>query len=976
MNNPPGNRLGRAWSLPWLNRANWRLALLVLLALCLGTLAYQARLVATLNVGWLGDQLFLPTSAGLGQADADAGRWFGDELNETSPTLRSRWTRQQARVLLPDVGGPTAATLIITAQGWPASTVAQPTITVAANGQSLGGFTATSNWAEYRIPLPAAAFQQGNLDLRLTSDQTLVSSADPRPKGVRVARLQLVDGASHGAVMPPLRPLALLAFTSVLGFLVLRRTLRRPNVAFALACSMVLAGAYGLAFTRIWAAAALPWLAGTALLALAVAFSGSFFRLAARLGDRFVATNAFAVGAVVALVAGVSYLAWKSVLSLAQAAPGILLVLLLAVGSLLAARVPGLVRLAQAIAAWLATRRGATAVLVGFLTLWLGYELYLIATLPGVGHADYADNAVVARNLVRGRGWVVDYVTQFYRLYPLLTRPQETWPLLQPVWITPFFLLFGPTDWAAKLPNLIATGILGVLVYRFGAQVWDRRVGLLAAILLLTSNLFVLLVINVTSDLIFVLLAFAVVSGVYAWGGGRHGDTKTRSSAERASGRQQSALSRFLLTRSSVPWFVRSVLLGILTGLMFLQKPANGVFAAAGCGLWLLVQIWRNRRQEPNAGGQRLRNRRVWQRPFVQALGGVVVWTVVASVILLPYLVRNDRLSAQTNHIYGSLVYSTESRDAWVWGYAPREFYIYQIYTPEGGLSETQGLPDRSWILRWGFDRTLAKVERQVEAVRDYLAPVWVGLPNNLSDIVSGRDEKRLFFEVGAWLSFLGALIVLRRRCALVGLIVLAFLPYTLFLVAYWHADEERYFVALMPWLALFAALAIWCVHDQVARLAGGRFAPFALLLALVLAGSVVGPSIPIMQQKIVEWHYADSDRLAYAWLRTNTAPDAAVMTRVPWQLNWHSERPALMIPATKDRTRLLQLARYYGVRYLSFDVGQRPDQATQQMIKQMVTDPALGFHEEYRSPILFGDVPTLIYRFPDNYGNVPELRP
>ena len=49
--------------------------------------------------------------------------------------------------------------------------------------------------------------------------------------------------------------------------------------------------------------------------------------------------------------------------------------------------------------------------------IWVGYEAYVVAGLPYVGHADYADNAVVARNLLAGRGWVVDYVTQFYRLY-------------------------------------------------------------------------------------------------------------------------------------------------------------------------------------------------------------------------------------------------------------------------------------------------------------------------------------------------------------------------------------------------------------------------------------------------------------------------------------------------------------------------------------------------------------------------------
>src|SRR5258708_444687 len=143
--------------------------------------------------------------------------------------------------------------------------------------------------------------------------------------------------------------------------------------------------------------------------------------------------------------------------------------------------------------------------------IWIGYEAYVVAGLPYVGHADYADNAVVARNLLAGRGWVVDYVTQYYRLYSGVTRPQETWPLLQPVWIVPFFALFGPTAWAAKIPNLLFTAALALLIYTAGARLWDRRVGLTAALIILTNYLFFRLVIYTTSDLAFTVFAFGAI---------------------------------------------------------------------------------------------------------------------------------------------------------------------------------------------------------------------------------------------------------------------------------------------------------------------------------------------------------------------------------------------------------------------------------------------------------------------------------
>lgn len=937
-----------------------RLAAIIILALVGSALAYQTRPIADISVGWFGDRMFLPASAGLGQSEATSGHWYGDELTGDSPTGRARWTRTRAAMTFPNFGARGSAELIIQAQGWPEDVVRepgqlrQPVVTVAANNVILGDFTPTSAWKEQRLSIPAEALGNGDLHIELSSPDSFTNtsqSGDIRPKVLRVARVQVIGGEPSGITLPPFWPMFLLICAGSAAYFTIGHALRRPNIALFIAALSIIAGALAVAYMRAWAGALLPWVAAALLIVLALAYAADFRGLLADGIRHIERTGALRFGLTAAFASGLLYLFAQTLIA-NFAALGLLVVLLAA---LLLSRSAKAVRQAAALVAWLNTRRGALVVLSVFLIVWLGYEAWIVFTLAGVGHADYSDNAVVARNLVQGRGWVVDYVTQFYRLYPGLVRPQETWPLLQPVWIAPFFLLFGATDWAAKLPNLIFTLVLAILVYRFGARHWGRRIGLTATILLLTSYLFFLLVINVTSDLGFVVLSFAVIGLVYAWGtgGGRRTvATEQKNDYSPSTAHRQPPV----------------LLLGLLTGLMLLQKPANGVFVAAGCGLWLL---WRN-------SEFRIQNFELFGPGFLSVLRRFVpllVWTGLTLAIFTPYLVRNLALSAQ-NNIYGSFVYSTESRDAWVWGYAPREFYIYQIYTPEAGLSETQGLPDRSWILRWGFDRTLEKVENQVEAVRDYLSPAWSNLPNGWSEIVSGRESKRLFFVAGAWLSFLGLASAIRNRGSLVALLGLAFLPYTLFLTLYWHADEERYFVALMPWLALFAALAVWRIYGWLAAAANGRFGPVAVLVACLLVAAVVAPSGPEIGKRIKERDQSDSDRVAYEWLRTNTRPDEAVMTRVPWQLNWHAERPALMIPATTSREKLLQLARYYRIRYLVVDVGQRPDPATRKMLDDMLSDKALGFTVAYESPVLFDVNPTRVYRFPADYGGVPELRP
>ncbi len=104
--------------------------------------------------------------------------------------------------------------------------------------------------------------------------------------------------------------------------------------------------------------------------------------------------------------------------------------------------------------------------------------LAVVAHMDFIGHADYADTAVRARNLVRGQGDTVDYVAQFYRAYPAtITHPAETWPPLL-VWMTALAFRFaGVSTVAAKLPNVVVMAGLLALVAGIGAWRWGRRVG-------------------------------------------------------------------------------------------------------------------------------------------------------------------------------------------------------------------------------------------------------------------------------------------------------------------------------------------------------------------------------------------------------------------------------------------------------------------------------------------------------------------
>jgi 4-amino-4-deoxy-L-arabinose transferase-like glycosyltransferase len=963
-----------------------QLLLVLLVSVIVGVMAYQAPPSGRVRVGWLGDRLFLAATSGLGADALARGDLYADDLTPDSPTLRSRWARQHALITLPNLGAGAPLQLRLVAQGWPSDVldapVAQPTVTVRANGVELGSFTPAPEWATYSFALPA---RPSGADLRIELDathsftDTASFGADPRPKALRLAELSVqADTADLSAVYPPAsRAVALLGACALLLYLLLTRLVRGPLVVYGLTIVGVGLAGVGLAYSRIWMGAAL-WVALVGLgVLLLLAWQRQILGLARALVRRFTQGRALSYGLVAAALVLLGYalaqlFAWFGSFGeplFWQIFPDSLLYGLLGAGLLalvLALGRDGLPRLADGIVGLIGSRRGALTLLVGFGCLWIGYEAWVVAQLPYAGHADYSDNAVVARNLVAGRGWVVDYVTQFYRLNDGLTRPQETWPLLQPVWIAPFFMLFGASSWAAKLPNLIFNVILLVLVYRIGAQVWDRRVGLTAALFLLTNYLFFRLTIYVTNDLAFVVFSLGALYALYRatderpttddgadgtrWtvDGGRTTDDGGRMTVD---GERPPAIGYRL---SAIGYLTLS---GLLTGLMMLQKP-SGAMIALGMGLWLIAQ-----RTPSSWAGLRLllAPRNLWR-----TLAPIAAWTLLALLVLSPYLARNMAL-------FGRPVYSTESYDAWVLGYrgpgSEPWADIYDVFAPELG---GPGLPDRSWILRWGFDKTLDKFGRQVDALRNYVMPVWRGLPEGPAQLFGDNERKNIASDLGAWLALIGVIGALRYRRRLLGLLAAAYAPYVLFMLTYWRTDEERYWVLLLPWLALLAAWTIWAGYDKLAAISDRRWAPLGLVLVVAAVAGVVSFSRPDIAKKVrVEpgpelWQ---PDLTAYAWLDANLPPDAAVMTRIPWQLNWHTERPALMIPNTSDRALLLEIARHYGVEYLALENQQRVKGDAGQLLAPLLDHNNQvgavidGFELIYASPT--PDFRAFIYRLP-----------
>jgi hypothetical protein len=487
------------------------------------------------------------------------------------------------------------------------------------------------------------------------------------------------------------------------------------------------------------------------------------------------------------------------------------------------------------------------AVMVAF----VGVVVWALPQVVWIGHADYAENANVARNLVQGRGLTVDYVAQFYKDYPGISHPAETWPLLQPLLIAPFFAMFGPTTWAAKLPNLFILLALAWAVFVLASRLWDARVGLFAGVLTLLHPYFFNTVLYPINDLAFTAIFFAL--GWLVWRA-IYPDAAVRSP--------------------------RDVIgIGVLAGLLVWSKPSGGVLLA-GLGLWAFVVWWRQRHSEA-AGGV------PWRA--VALLAGAFV------VVLFPLVVRN--LVA-----LGTPYFSTESLDAWILRYWPYHDWedIYKVYV---------GAPDYPhprWVVGGKFG-----YQNLFDAIAINFRWVWE------KGVMGGIKNSE--FVIGP-LPLLGAAVgfaaLSRRVASLFAMVFVSIAIYGLFVLLYWHF-EGRYFQVAVPWLyMLFGWGVVWMWDRLRARFSSWKMSWVAWSVPLLAMAAFAWPSLSEIKDYLTFDTRPTSFTVAMDWLSRNSTASDVVMTRDPWELNWYTERKAVMVP-NDDLATVKKIVAQYGVTML-----------------------------------------------------------
>lgn len=936
---------------------DWRFAVYACFVVLAVILVFQAPSAVNIAVGSLGDRLFLQSSAGLSAQDAQL--WYGDELSADAASGRSRWTRATAHVVIPAFDQHADVSFVIRMAGWPSDVrntrTSQPQVHLDINDHEIAVFTPTTTFDDYYFVLPAAQNTYAALDMTIrVSDVFTATTAyqDVRPKGVRVERIAAATPNDWVALTMPHQSVVSLGFLyALLWYVIAIMLVRRVSVALMTSLGVVTVTIILMAFERVYVMALLPWLMLGLVGWCVWLLRSDIARMWYALYRAYARGAAIGCGLWVAVSTVIAYYMLRLPIPQFVSSPlaqyGVYVVsaaLVLLVGIFVPLRRP----LQWGIQAWI--KHSAILTLLVLVAAVSGAG-YVLMTAPFIGHADYADNVVVARNILAGRGWVVDYVSQFYRLYPSVTHSQETWPLLQPVWIVGAFVLAGANDMAARLPNLVFYALLLWLIAQAARRIWDARVGVVAIIIIATNAYLFRQLEYATTDLAFVVFTLGSMLAVY--------DMRAASFA-------QATPRRWYQTR-----LVQVVRAGIWTGLMLLQKPGSGGVLAFGMGIWLLYD-YRDVLTQPLIT-TRLDRLRANIRAFGKRIWPVMVWALIALLCVAPYVEYNMRL-------YGSPAHTTEQFDAWLLEYTQWDA-IYRVYAPDNGIGSGD-LPNRSWVLRWGYDAVAHKVVNQFTALRNYIMPSLAAWPVMWHGFGAAPDAKSLMPALWVWCMLIGLFVWhATSQSMLKRLFMATFTPYVLFMATYWHANEPRYWVVVLPWMALLAAAAVVAGIDRSAQWFGGRLlAPF--LVAVVFFGgmSAYDSLQNIMQRQRIDTQMVAADRDMYDYLRQKTPLNAVMMTRVPWQLNWYAQRPAVMIPADADANTLLRIAKHYQARYLVLDSLQRPNAATRARIDEMLQ--TYQFVEVYRTPAYRVDdlsgaytMQSVVYEFPIDYAGVADIR-
>jgi 4-amino-4-deoxy-L-arabinose transferase-like glycosyltransferase len=140
------------------------------------------------------------------------------------------------------------------------------------------------------------------------------------------------------------------------------------------------------------------------------------------------------------------------------------------------------------------------------------YCFHFFGGYEGIG--DGNDYAGLARNIVRGQGFMLGHVYPLSLAFdPNIPQPNDMWAPGYPIYLSVWFSLFGANDHAAVLASVFALWLLIIAGYMLGRRALGDRFGLLVAALIALSQIVLYAAVEGTPEILTgAILTFSVIA--------------------------------------------------------------------------------------------------------------------------------------------------------------------------------------------------------------------------------------------------------------------------------------------------------------------------------------------------------------------------------------------------------------------------------------------------------------------------------
>lgn len=153
------------------------------------------------------------------------------------------------------------------------------------------------------------------------------------------------------------------------------------------------------------------------------------------------------------------------------------------------------------------------------LAIWLACTVFfvisLVATTGGVPPAsDSQHYADVARNLLEGNGFQIDFIEYHLGLRSEVRHIPEHHGILRPLTLAPLFATFGMDPALLRVPGLIYRALTGLVGFFLARQLFGAAAGVVALVVILGDGLLSVCALNGSDDMGFAFFCLCTVSAL------------------------------------------------------------------------------------------------------------------------------------------------------------------------------------------------------------------------------------------------------------------------------------------------------------------------------------------------------------------------------------------------------------------------------------------------------------------------------